>query len=46
MAGAPWGDCAIPSADVSSGEGLLYHFASKEALVAGLCQRMLERFAR
>lgn len=30
-------------AGVSKG-GLLYHFASKEALVAGLCERMLERF--
>jgi len=30
-------------AGVSKG-GLLYHFASKEALVEGLCDRMLERF--
>jgi AcrR family transcriptional regulator len=32
-------------AGVSKG-GLLYHFASKEALVAGLCERMLARFDR
>ena len=32
-------------AGISKG-GLLYHFGSKEALVAGLCERMLERFDR
>ena len=32
-------------AGVSKG-GLLYHFSSKEALVAGLCERMLDRFDR
>ena len=32
-------------AGVSKG-GLLYHFPSKEALVAGLCERMLDGFER
>lgn len=36
-------DAIAADAGVSKG-GLLYHFASKEALVAGLCQRMLARF--
>jgi AcrR family transcriptional regulator len=36
-------DAIAADAGVSKG-GLLYHFGSKEALVAGLCERMLERF--
>lgn len=36
-------DAVAADAGVSKG-GLLYHFANKEALVAGLCDRMLERF--
>ncbi len=36
-------DAIAAAAGVSKG-GLLYHFGSKEALVAGLCERMLERF--
>ncbi len=36
-------DRVAADAGVSKG-GLLYHFASKEALVGGLCERMLERF--
>ena len=36
-------DAVAESAGVSKG-GLLYHFSSKEALVAGLCKRMLEGF--
>jgi len=38
-------DAIAADAGVSKG-GLLYHFASKDALVAGLCDRMLERFDR
>ncbi len=38
-------DAIAADAGVSKG-GLLYHFASKEALVSGLCDRMLERFDR
>lgn len=38
-------DAVAADAGVSKG-GLLYHFASKEALVAGLCERMLARFDR
>jgi AcrR family transcriptional regulator len=38
-------DAVAADAGVSKG-GLLYHFASKEALVAGLCERMFERFER
>ena len=36
-------DAIAADAGMSKG-GLLYHFASKEALVAGLCERMLQRF--
>ena len=36
-------DAVAREAEVSKG-GLLYHFRSKEALVAGLTQRMLDRF--
>lgn len=36
-------EAVAADAGVSKG-GLLYHFASKEALVAGLCERMLARF--
>ena len=36
-------DAVAREAQVSKG-GLLYHFRSKEALVAGLTQRMLDRF--
>jgi AcrR family transcriptional regulator len=36
-------DAIAADAGISKG-GLLYHFGSKEALVAGLCERMLERF--
>lgn len=36
-------DAIAADAGISKG-GLLYHFASKEALVAGLCERMLSRF--
>jgi AcrR family transcriptional regulator len=36
-------DAIAADARVSKG-GLLYHFASKDALVAGLCERMLEQF--
>ena len=48
LAGGPAGlvlDAIAADAGVSKG-GLLYHFASKEALVAGLCERMLEHFDR
>ena len=38
-------DAIAADAGVSKG-GLLYHFRSKEALVGGLCDRMLERFDR
>ncbi len=38
-------DAVAADAGVSKG-GLLYHFASKDALVGGLCERMLERFDR
>jgi AcrR family transcriptional regulator len=38
-------DAVAADAGVSKG-WLLYHFRSKEALVAGLCERMLERFDR
>ena len=38
-------DAVAADAGISKG-GLLYHFGSKEALVAGLCERMLERFDR
>ena len=48
LAGGP-GALVIESvaadAGISKG-GLLYHFPSKEALVAGLCERMLESFDR
>ena len=46
LAAGPGGlvlDAIAADAGVSKG-GLLYHFASKEALVSGLCQRMLDRF--
>ena len=46
LAGGPAGlvlDAIAADAGVSKG-GLLYHFSSKEALVAGLCERMLTRF--
>jgi len=36
-------DAIAADAGISKG-GLLYHFRSKEALVAGLCDRMLARF--
>lgn len=36
-------DGIAADAGMSKG-GLLYHFPSKEALVAGLCERMLDRF--
>ena len=48
LAGGPQGlvlDAVAADAGVSKG-GLLYHFGSKEALVAGLCERMLARFDR
>jgi AcrR family transcriptional regulator len=38
-------DAVARDAEVSKG-GLLYHFASKEALVEGLCERMLDDFER
>ena len=38
-------DTIVAAAGVSKG-GLLYHFPSKEALVAGLCERMLDGFER
>lgn len=38
-------DSIAADAGISKG-GLLYHFPSKEALVAGLCKRMLDRFDR
>ncbi len=38
-------DAVAADAGVSKG-GLLYHFACKEALVAGLCERMLSGFDR
>jgi AcrR family transcriptional regulator len=38
-------DAIAADAGISKG-GLLYHFGSKEELVAGLCERMLERFDR
>ena len=38
-------DAVAADAGVSKG-GLLYHFGSKEALVGGLCDRMLEGFDR
>jgi AcrR family transcriptional regulator len=38
-------DTIAADAGVSKG-GLLYHFPSKEALVAGLCERMLDGFER
>lgn len=38
-------DAIAADAGVSKG-GLLYHFRSKEALVAGLCDRMLQGFDR
>jgi AcrR family transcriptional regulator len=46
LAGGPAGlvlDAIAADAGVSKG-GLLYHFANKEALVAGLCERMLDGF--
>ena len=46
LAGGPTSlvlDAVAADAGVSKG-GLLYHFGSKEVLVAGLCERMLERF--
>ncbi|MEE2677347.1 MAG: TetR/AcrR family transcriptional regulator [Myxococcota bacterium] len=46
LAGGPTSlvlDAVAADAGVSKG-GLLYHFASKEALVVGLCERMLTRF--
>ena len=36
-------DAVAADAGVSKG-GLLYHFRTKEALVGGLCDRMLARF--
>ena len=48
LAGGPAGlvlDAIAADAGVSKG-GLLYHFANKEALVANLCERMLDRFDR
>ncbi len=48
LASGPGGlvlDAVAADAGVSKG-GLLYHFASKEALVAGLCERMLAGFDR
>ncbi len=48
LAGGPGAlvlDAVAADAGVSKG-GLLYHFASKEALVAGLCERMFARFER
>ncbi len=36
-------DAIAADAGISKG-GLLYHFGYKDALVAGLCERMLERF--
>ena len=36
-------DAVAADAGVSKG-GLLYHFKSKESLVEGLCERMLQRF--
>jgi len=48
LAGGPGAlvlDAVAATAGVSKG-GLLYHFGSKEALVAGLCDRMFERFER
>ena len=38
-------DAIAADAGVSKG-GLLYHFRSKEALIAGLCERMLQGFDR
>lgn len=38
-------DAIAADAGISKG-GLLYHFASKEVLVAGLCQRMLDHLDR
>ncbi len=38
-------EAVATDAGVSKG-GLLYHFPSKEALVAGLCERMLDGFER
>jgi len=38
-------DAVAADAGISKG-GLLYHFASKEALVTGLCERMLEHLDR
>ncbi|MGH0036555.1 MAG: TetR/AcrR family transcriptional regulator [Myxococcota bacterium] len=38
-------DAVAKDAEVSKG-GLLYHFASKEALIEGLCERMLDGFER
>ena len=48
LAGGPAGlvlDAIAADAGVSKG-GLLYHFRNKEALVANLCERMLDRFDR
>ena len=48
LSGGPGGlvlDAIAADAGGSKG-GLLYHFANKEALVAGLCARMLEGFDR
>ena len=48
LAAGPGGfvlDAIAADAGVSKG-GLLYHFGSKEALVAGLCERMLAGFDR
>jgi AcrR family transcriptional regulator len=48
LAGGPAGlvlDAIAADAGISKG-GLLYHFGSKEVLVAGLCERMLQRFDR
>ena len=48
LSGGPGGlvlDTIAADAGVSKG-GLLYHFPSKEALVAGLCERMLDGFER
>ena len=48
LAGGPTGlvlDAVAADAGISKG-GLLYHFATKELLVAGLCERMLCGFDR
>ena len=44
MAGSATLDAVAAAAQVSKG-GLLYHFASKDALAAGLLERLRERSA-